>query len=306
MILGQIFDAINLGILVLDRDLKIQRWNRWMEINSGLSSESVLNRHIFEIFPNLDTPKFRRSCKSVLSFGNFSFFSQKLHGYLFPFKVSGYLGSDFEYMQQTCVMGPLRDENDEIKYLFIYVQDVTEVASFQKKLMDLNVRDSLTGIYNRRFMENKLREEFMRSRRYSGDFSIIMLDIDHFKTVNDTYGHQCGDFILKSLSSRISSLIRNVDYFARYGGEEFCCMLPETPLKSAIIVAERFRTAIMELDNVYDGTSIKITISLGVAGMDNSIKTPEELVQRADEALYRAKRNGRNLVEVMEGAVLTT
>jgi len=116
MILEQIFDAINLGILILDRDLRIQRWNRWMEINSGMSSETVLNRHIFEILPNLDNPKFRRSCKSVLTFGNFSFFSQKLHGYLFPFKASGYIGSDFEYMQQTCVMGPLRDEKDEISY----------------------------------------------------------------------------------------------------------------------------------------------------------------------------------------------
>jgi diguanylate cyclase (GGDEF)-like protein len=171
--------------------------------------------------------------------------------------------------------------------------------------MDLNVRDSLTGIYNRRFMENKLREEFMRSKRYSGEFSIIMIDIDHFKTINDTYGHQCGDFILKSLSSRISSLIRNVDYLARYGGEEFCCMLPETPLKSAVLVAERFRMSIMDLDNVFDGRSIKITISLGVAGMDESITSPEEMVQRADGALYRAKRNGRNLVEVMDGAVLT-
>jgi len=300
MILQQIFDAINLGIVILDRDLKIKEWNRWMEIHSGTAADAIKDNPILEVFPNLNNPKFIRSCKSVFTFGNFCFFSQKLHQYLFPFKTKSYSDTRFEFMQQSCAMGPLRDENNNIKYLFVYVQDVTEVAIYENKLLEMNMRDGLTGIYNRRFLETILKNEFNRHKRYGGVFSIIMFDIDYFKKVNDTYGHQCGDFILKSLSSRASSLIRNIDYLARYGGEEFCCILPETGIQPAINVAERFRTAIFEQENNYDGNLIKVTISLGVAEFRDEIESVNMLIEKADEALYRAKKEGRNKVMIME------
>jgi diguanylate cyclase (GGDEF)-like protein len=126
-----------------------------------------------------------------------------------------------------------------------------------------------------------------------------MFDIDLFKKVNDGYGHQCGDFILKSVSSRISSIIRNVDYLFRYGGEEFCCMLPETQFDGAMQAAERFRKAVMEMENYFDNSIIKITISLGVAGLNDEISSAEMFIKKADEALYRAKREGRNRVMPM-------
>lgn len=296
MILNQIFDSINLGIIVLDRGLNVQKWNRWMEIHSGTGSEKIIGRSIFEFFPELNNQKFLRSCKSVFTFGNFCFFSQKLHGYLFPFSSGSYVSSEFEFMQQSCAMGPLRGDNNTIDSLFIYVQDVTEVAVYEGMLKELNMKDSLTGIYNRRYLESKLNDEFIRHKRYSGNLSIIMFDIDHFKRVNDEYGHQCGDFILKSLSSRISSLIRNVDCLARYGGEEFCSILPETGLNNALIVAERFRTAIVEQENHYNGMVVKVTISLGVAEIREGIQSAEQLLNKADEAMYHAKRTGRNRV----------
>jgi diguanylate cyclase len=293
----QIFNAINLGLVILDTELKIHKWNRWMEIHSGIDADDIVGKSALESFPNLDNPRFIRSCKSVFSFGNFCFFSQKLHGYLFPFRSSSYVGSEFEYMQQSCAMGPLRDENNDIRYLFIYVQDVTEVAVYEQKLVEMNMRDGLTGTYNRGFMESKLNEEYFRHKRYSRPFSIIMFDIDHFKKVNDLYGHQCGDFILKSLSSRISASIRNIDFLFRYGGEEFCCMLPETNLEGAELVAERFRKAIMDMENNFNGSVIRITISLGVAELRNDTESPNAMMQQADEALYQAKRGGRNRVE---------
>ncbi|GBD96509.1 MAG TPA: sensor domain-containing diguanylate cyclase [Nitrospirae bacterium] len=296
MIFNQIFDAINIGLVIIDRDLKVHKWNRWMEVQSGIDAGEITGTHIFETFPGLNTPKFLRSCKSVFSFGNFCFFSQKLHHYLFPFKSTSIFDSKFEYMQQNCAMGPLRDENNVIRHLFIYVQDVTEVAVYEQKLLDLNMKDDLTGAYNRRFLEMKLNEEVNRYRRYRRDFSIIMFDIDYFKGINDRYGHQCGDFILKSVSSRISSKIRNVDYLARYGGDEFCCLLPETDIDSALIVAERFRTAIMEQENNFDGSILKITISLGVSELREGLDTPEILLKKADGALYKAKNEGRNRV----------
>jgi len=299
MIFNQIFDAINMGLVILDRDLKVQKWNRWMEVHSGITEEKITGVSIFETFPDLNNPKFHRSCKSVFAFGNFCFFSQKLHHYLFPFKSTSYFESIFEYMQQNCVMGPLRDENNFIQHLFIYIQDVTEVAVYEHKLVELNLKDGLTGIFNRRYFEVKLREEFGRCKRYGGELSLVMFDIDFFKKVNDEYGHQCGDFVLKSVSSRISSVIRNVDYLFRYGGEEFCCMLPETEFDGALQAAERFRKVIMEMENNFDKSIVKITISLGVAGLNDDIGSAEMFIKKADEALYRAKREGRNRVMPM-------
>lgn len=299
MILNQIFDALNIGLVILDRELNVHKWNRWMEIHSGISEDKIRNSHIFDSFPELNNRKFIRSCKSVFSFGNFCFFSQKLHHYIFPFKTKSYFEAGFEFMQQSCAMGPLRGEDNEIKYLFIYVQDVSEVALYEKKLVEMNMKDALTGIYNRRYLEIKLKEEFNRCRRYGGDLSIIMFDIDFFKKVNDNHGHQCGDYILKSVSSRISSIIRYVDYLFRYGGEEFCCILPETKLDGALHAAERFRTAVMEMEGNYDGEIVKVTVSLGVSELNESVASAELLLKKADEALYSAKREGRNRVVKM-------
>jgi len=296
----QIFDAINIGIVILDKDLKVRGWNRWMEVHSGIAEGEIKSTPIFDTFPHLNNPKFVRSCKSVFAFGNFCFFSQKLHRHLFPFKTTSYADSKFDFMQQSCAMGPLRADNNEIKYLFIYVQDVTEVAAYEQKLLEMNMRDGLTGIYNRRFLESKLSEEFNRHQRYGGVFSLVMLDIDFFKKVNDTHGHQCGDFILKAVSSRVTSIIRNVDYLARYGGEEFCCLLPETGIPAALTVAERFRAAIEQQETNYDGEIIKVTISLGVSEFRKGIESAEMMIKKADDALYRAKREGRNKVLVMD------
>ena len=296
MIFSQIFDVINIGLVILDRDMKVYKWNRWMEVNSGIPADAITGRSIFDFFPDLKSDKFTRSCKTVFAFGNFCFFSQKLHKFMFPFKLSGYFDTKFDCMQQTCTMGPLRDENNAIRYLFIYVQDVTEVAVYEQKLMDMNMMDSLTGVFNRRFLESKLEEEFKRHKRYKRPLSIIMFDIDFFKKVNDEHGHQCGDYILKSVSKLTSGLIRNIDSLFRYGGEEFCCLLPETRIEGALIIAERFRVAIMEQENIFEGKSIHINISLGVAEMTEEVETHEMLLKKADDALYRAKREGRNRV----------
>jgi diguanylate cyclase len=292
----QIFDTINIGLLTLDKDLRIRYWNRWMESHSGMPADKVIGTPVFDIFPALNTPKFLRSCKSVLAFGNFSYFSQKLHHYLFPFKPASSFGSRFENMQQSCSMGPLRSEDNVITALYLTVHDVTELAEYEHKLLEMNMKDGLTGVHNRRFLEMRLRDEFERHMRYSRQFSLIMFDIDFFKKVNDSFGHQCGDFILKSVSSKIASIIRKTDFIARFGGEEFCCLLPETALGPATLLAERFRTAIAGLKNVYQDQEIRITISLGVSEMGPGVYSPEALLQQADKALYMAKDTGRNKV----------
>ena len=150
---SQIFDMVNIGLVVLDKDLKVQKWNRWMALHSEVPTDKIIGSSIFDFYPHLETPSFLRNCKSVLKFGNFSFFSQKLHKYFFPFKPENVgVDLDFEYMQQNCAMGPIRDEeNGSIEHLFITVQDVTEIVAYQRKLLDKSVKHSLTGVFDRRY-----------------------------------------------------------------------------------------------------------------------------------------------------------
>ncbi|MBW4055445.1 MAG: GGDEF domain-containing protein [Proteobacteria bacterium] len=291
--LTQIFDTVNFGLVVLDRDIKIQYWNRWMAMHSGIPSDQIVGEALFDFFPHLSTPSFNKNCKAVLSFGNFAFFSQKLHSFLFPFKPDSSFGYRFELMQQSCTMGPLRSDDNLISGLFLIVQDVTELATYEQKLIEMNTKDALTGIYNRRFLESRLSDECERHRRHSRHLSLIMIDIDFFKKVNDTYGHQCGDMVLQAVASKIVSVIRKTDFIARYGGEEFCCLLPETSAENAEVVAENLRMSIEEMTNSFESHSIKVTISLGISCFVTE-DSPETLLKKADEALYQAKHSGRN------------
>ncbi len=224
---------------------------------------------------------FVRNCKSVRTFGNFAFFSQKLHGYLFPFPAPRSLKSRFEFMQQSCTMGPVRNDDGVIESIFLIVQDVTELTAYEKKLVEMNMKDGLTGIFNRRYLDKRLEEEYQRAARYGRDFSLIVCDIDFFKKVNDTYGHQCGDLILKNVAAKIRDpSARNSDCLGRYGGEEFCCMLPETGLEQALQVAERFREMIQSMESSYNDQTVRITISLGVALLGKGMKSGEGAVQQ--------------------------
>jgi diguanylate cyclase len=291
--LTQIFDTVNFGLVVLDRDIKIQYWNRWMAMHSGIPSNQIIGEPLFDFFPHLSTPSFNKNCKAVLSFGNFAFFAQKLHRFLFPFKPDSSFGYHFDLMQQSCTMGPLRSEDNSISGIFLIVQDVTELATYEQKLIEMNIKDALTGIYNRRYLESRLKEECDRQQRYSRPLSLIMIDIDFFKKVNDTYGHQCGDLILQSVAAKAASVIRKTDFIARYGGEEFCCLLPETNADAAETVAENLRIHIEEMENSFENSSIKVTISLGISDFVTE-DTPDTLLKRADDALYQAKHTGRN------------
>jgi diguanylate cyclase (GGDEF)-like protein len=294
MIFAQIFDMINVGIVVLDKELMVIKWNRWMETHSEIKAEQIIGHSLFEFYPQLKTKWFNRSCKSVLKFGNFSFFSQKLHKYVFPFKSVYTVSTGFSTMQQSVTMGPLRDKDNQIQYLYIMIQDVTEIAAYEQKLLEMNIRDPLTGAFNRRFMFGRLKEEIERYRRYGRPFSVIIQDIDFFKNINDAYGHICGDFVLKKFAKLNLERLRSIDLYTRYGGEEFCCILPETDLDSAYKLAENLRRKIEEHVFIFEGVELRISMSQGLAEVTPDISTAEELLKCADERLYQAKKNGRN------------
>ncbi|HBG06032.1 MAG: hypothetical protein A2075_15715 [Geobacteraceae bacterium GWC2_58_44] len=292
---GQILEIIDLGILVLDDEFRVCYWNKWMALHSGIAKEAITGKHLFAHYPELNTQEFLRGARMSLNFGSPALFPQTLHHYLFPFKVVGTSNGLFELMQQQCASAPLREPDGSIRHLLITVQDVTERALSQHRLRELNIRDQLTGAYNRRYLETRLADECKRHRRHGRDLSLIMLDIDFFKKVNDQHGHDAGDRVLAGVAARLSGSIRKTDCLVRYGGEEFCCILPETGLENACLLADRFRMAVEQLAIPTGGKELRVTISLGVAQFRGE-ETPLSLLKRADEGLYDAKHSGRNKV----------
>lgn len=164
---------------------------------------------------------------------------------------------------------------------------------YEKLLHNLATTDSLTGIFNRREFLRLAKGEVSRSRRYGDPISLIMLDVDHFKRINDRLGHGAGDEVLARLTAAVSARLRKIDIFGRMGGEEFAIMLPMTSEKPAMEVAERLRKALTEMTCIVDGEEIHVTASFGVAGLGEK-ETLKSLLVRADDALYKAKHQGRD------------
>lgn len=187
---------------------------------------------------------------------------------------------------------------DELDYLIDGFNTMAEkLKNDQDELEKLAAYDSLTGLYNRRKFTSSLQEEIARYRKETHALSLIIIDLDHFKNINDTYGHQVGDEALRSVSGVVNSHIRRDDISARYGGEEIAVILPRTEAGEAMILADRIRKAIEEYDIEYEpGKTLHITASIGVATLTSETATDNELIQAADTALYTAKRDGRNCV----------
>lgn len=170
---------------------------------------------------------------------------------------------------------------------------------FQKKMFDAALRDGLTQAYNKKYFQNQLYTEFSYAKRHQQALSLILFDVDHFKNVNDTYGHLAGDLVLAKLAAVGMQSVRMEDTFARYGGEEFAIVLRGIPQVSTHTLAERLREDVANTDFVYENQRIPITISIGLASFPEVwVETSEQLIAAADGALYRAKANGRNRTEL--------
>ena len=176
-----------------------------------------------------------------------------------------------------------------------------ELRCSNELLQELSSTDALTKLFNRRHFMAALEGEFERTDRYGSPLGLVMLDIDHFKRLNDTYGHQVGDEALRGLSEIIRYTVRSTDIAARYGGEEFIVLLPQTDLEGATEFAHRLRFAVEDKTMVVGGQEVRMTVSLGVAACPHpAAESGEALIRLADDALYRAKRAGRNRVMVSE------
>lgn len=175
------------------------------------------------------------------------------------------------------------------------IETVSVAQTFNKALFD-----SLTGIHNRGALNAQGVEVFNKSRLLGSPLSVIVFDIDHFKKINDTYGHPAGDYVLKDLSRVVrDNLIRGNDYFARYGGEEFCLLLLGSPIKQVEEIGERIRRTIQDHNFEYEGNKLPITISAGISTIQETDKSWSDIFNRADKALYRSKSGGRNAVSLI-------
>jgi diguanylate cyclase (GGDEF)-like protein len=293
-------ERVGFGIFVLDRDMNVLMWNRFMQDHSGLTGESVIGRSIFDSFPDLPRAWLARKVESVFQLGSFAFSSWEQRPYLFRFDHDRPITGGVDYMQQDCTFMPLM-RGREVIAVCVTISDVTHVSVMQRereeavaKLREYADRDGLTGIANRRFFESRLADEFARWQRYGGELSVLLFDLDHFKKINDQFGHVAGDAVLRVMAQRVSDVVRKQDVFGRFGGEEFALLLPCTPLGDALNVAEKIRRTIGEEPVEVQGVVVPVTASVGAAAARPGSPGYDGIINEADAALYRAKRQGRN------------
>ena len=179
--------------------------------------------------------------------------------------------------------------------IFKYLAGSDIELQYHEIIFRMAVTDGLTNLANRKQLDNLLEEEIPRARRYGHPLSLLMLDIDHFKHINDTHGHLTGDAVLRSLAGVLQQRLRPSDRLGRYGGEEFCVILPETTLMNAALIAESLRERVEASDLLAEDSNIRVTVSIGAATLSETMSAVE-LYQAADDMLYKAKRNGRNQI----------
>lgn len=299
--LMDVLQHIDVGLVILDENFNVQLWNAFMQNHSAQSAGDVLGKNIFESFPELPESWFRRKVQTVFELQNQAFTTWEQRPYLFKFKNYRPITSIADFMYQNSTIIPLKGAQGRVEHICLIVYDVTEVAvnriQSQKandKLRELSRMDGLTGLLNRKTWEMELLEEFNRFSRHHHSTSLIMFDIDHFKKINDGYGHPAGDEAIREAARVLKENLRNIDIAGRYGGEEFTVILVDTDAKGAKIVAERIREAIQANVVKYEDLTFQYTISLGICELNDAITDKTNWIDCADKGLYQAKNNGRN------------
>ncbi|MGA9524566.1 MAG: GGDEF domain-containing protein [Myxococcaceae bacterium] len=204
------------------------------------------------------------------------------------------------WLNDEMITGAVELRNGDLikigRTIFKYIAGGNIETAYHDEIYRLTTVDGLTQVFNRRYFEETLEREVSRCRRYERELCLILVDIDRFKHINDTWGHLAGDYVLKHLASTVKANVRKEDIFARYGGEEFALLLPEIELKRGLATAEKLRKLVAEERFRFDNQDIPVTISLGMATLDSDERTGPELVGLADDKLYLAKNSGRNRV----------
>lgn len=278
------------AVLLVDRNHNIVYFNESAERIFGYTAREVIGQHLdlliperFHIQHNLEIDQFGLSTSPVKHSGH----RRR--------QIYGRRKDGTEFINSTAVF---RLGNKNNRYYGAIVRDISESKKTEEELLRLAATDPLTGAFNRREFTAVADREALRSNRYHHPLSILMLDLDHFKKLNDTYGHGAGDKALQRFTTLCCNALRNVDVFGRWGGEEFVALLPETNIDGAAVIAERLRRLVNETVINYNDHKINFTVSVGVAQYRDGEISIDGPLSRADAAVYDAKKAGRNRISV--------
>ncbi len=275
------------GIYLIDREGRIRSWNQGAAHITGLGDSEVIGRPFSTLFADetvrdgapqrtLEFVRANRHCSDEQRRRRCN-------------------GSDF---MAQCSIDALRSDSGELLGFVEVFHDITEQKQREERLYQRATRDALTGLFNRGHFTEMATAEIERARRFSEPLSVVLLDLDHFKKVNDSYGHDVGDKVIVALARTLQEQVRKIDFAGRIGGEEFALVLPRANKEPALELAQRLRRKLAEQRIVVGpGREIAFTASLGVASLRPTTRDLAELLRNADAALYKAKREGRNRVE---------
>ncbi|WP_230409188.1 sensor domain-containing diguanylate cyclase [Zooshikella harenae] len=292
---------IEVGLVVLDHEYRIQVWNSFMENHSGMGPIKVKGQVLFSLFDEIHEKWFRNKTEPVFLLKNKTFTTWEQRPYLFRFRNYRPITGTEPFMYQNITVSPLVSANGEVNHICLIIYDVTDIAinksgleKANHQLEELSRTDRLTTLFNRGYWEECLQREFFRFIRTHETSCLVMFDIDHFKKVNDTYGHPAGDAVISTVATKLKDNLRSSDIAGRYGGEEFSVILVNTDSPSALYFTERLRKSIEKTIVTHEGRDISVTISLGIAQIIPEIQDYKVWLERTDQALYQSKQNGRN------------
>ncbi len=289
-----ILDLVGDGVYVLDADDRIIFWNAGCTALTGFSAEQALGRRCSdELLKHVDSSG-RLLCSDSCPMAASRADGQPRRAEVYVHHREGHR------IPVRVFTRPLYDQSGRVTAVvqsFTDISDKLATLEQMKHLESLAYLDALTDLPNRRLLEQALEARLNEASRYGWSLGFIMMDIDHFKRVNDTYGHQAGDHVLRMVARTLRNATRSYDLVGRWGGEEFAAILANTSREDPAAIAERYRALVEQSDVLLDGRRLQVTLSLGAA-LSKSGDTPAALVARADEYLYCSKQAGRNRVTV--------
>lgn len=282
--LKTVFDSIDVMMFIVDRDFNLVDVNRARLEMFKLSPKDAIGKKCYKIFHDRSRPCKECPVRSVFKDGKVTHME----------KIA-VIGGVTRYFDSQGV--PIFDEENKVIAAINYARDITERKQAEEALRECSIKDELTGLFNYRYFQNHMEEEIKRAQRYEKPVSLILLDLDNFKTYNDSCGHLVGNEILKGVTDPLRACVRDVDIVARYGGDEFCIILPQTGKSEAIEVAERIRTSIEHHDFPQKKKELgNLTVSLGLVAYPQDGKNLKSLLGAADKTLYMAKNAGGNRI----------
>ena len=303
----QVMDNIDAGVVILDKEYTVWAWNTFMQAYSGISSELIMGKNLFDAIEGLPEAWLKNKIVSTFKLRMRSFSCWEDRPRIFNFSNFSPVTGGSTLMFQNMTLTPLKGLDGELSYICLTITDVSDIAKNKTHLRESNEQlthlskmDQLTQLYNRGHWEVCLAQEFERCRQTGIPSTLVMFDIDHFKQVNDSFGHVAGDGVIRNVSSLLRRTKRQSDLAGRYGGEEFGVILPGTSADHGLYFTERLRRRVEETSVSVGVRNINVTISLGVCEWTPEITHYEEWLEYADNALYQSKQDGRNQTTVYD------